>query len=70
MATTVEILTRAAVHKRDHQHADGQHCTDPVECISFGATLWFAVCHDCHTETPLVAHEDAQTFSDQHHCDH
>lgn len=70
MATTVEILTRAAVHKRDHHHPNGQHCTDPVECVSFGTTLWFAICHDCSAETPLVQHDDALTFSTQHRCDH
>lgn len=69
MATIVETLTRDAVHKRDHAHPNGQHCSDPVECIAFGATLWFAVCHDCRCETPLLSHDAALHFASDHHCD-
>lgn len=70
MATIIELSTREAVHKRDHHHPDGEHCTDPVECIAFGPTLWFAVCHDCAEETRLTDQAHVRDYAQHHHCTH
>lgn len=68
MPTLVEALTRQAVHKRDHDHPLDQSCSDPVECVSFGSTLWFAICHDCAEETPLTDHAHVLDYARSHHC--
>lgn len=63
----VEQLTRAAVHRRDHQHGDRHPCGHAVEVISLGAQD-FAACHDCGWDSPLLDPASARAAGQGHCC--
>ena len=57
----------AAVHRRDHTHADRRCAPHSVEVVHLGSAS-IAVCHDCVFESGFATVRECERAASEHRC--
>ena len=65
--TEVAACTRAAAHRRDHDHSAGADDCHPheVEVVHLGGQA-VTVCHDCQVDSGFVPRRQAEALAADH----